>query len=137
MARHERFFDDAAPVSARAARGRTSYHAGLAAEDVVERHFVATGHRVLARRWRGKRGEVDLILEIGALVVLVEVKASRDFDAALSHLSQAQVQRLYTTADEYLGTRPDGSLTDVRFDVALVNRSGQVRVLENAFAGAF
>jgi putative endonuclease len=34
---------------------------------------------------------------------------------------------------EYLGKIPNGSLTDVRFDVALVNALGEVRIIENAF----
>ena len=43
------------------------------------------------------------------------------------------MKRLYASAEEYLGQMPDGSLTDVRFDVALVNGRGEVRIIENAF----
>ena len=34
------------------------YHAGVAAEDSVARHYAARGFTVAARRWRGKAGEV-------------------------------------------------------------------------------
>ena len=37
--------------------GTTSYHAGVAAEDCVARHYVGLGRPVLERRWRGKGGD--------------------------------------------------------------------------------
>lgn len=123
-----------AVVRARAAKGRTSYLAGMAAEDCVAADYIARGYVPLETRWRGRRGEIDLIFADGDDVVMVEVKKSRDFDTAMSRITRAQVQRLFITGEEYLGTCPRGSLTDVRFDVALVDRHGQVSVLENAFA---
>ena len=120
---------------ARESTGRMSYLAGLAAEDSVAAEYSARGYVLLETRWRGKRGEIDLIFADGAGVVFVEVKKSRDFDTALSHIRPAQVQRLFATADEYVGTRRLGSLTEMRFDVALMDAHGQVSVLENAFCG--
>ncbi len=43
------------------------------------------------------------------------------------------MRRICASAEEYLGTQPRGQLTDVRFDVALVDGQGVVRVIENAF----
>ena len=37
-------------------------------------------------------------------------------------------------ATEFLAGEPKGQLTDVRFDVALVDDKGRIEVLENAFA---
>ncbi|MBY5934846.1 YraN family protein [Tateyamaria omphalii] len=135
MARHERCFDHAHPVAARAARGRMAYLAGLAAEEIVVRAYLAAGYELLAERWRGRRGEIDLVFSTCLGVVMVEVKASKSFESAAAHLTPAQVSRLYATADEYLATLPNGSLTDVRFDVALVDQAGGLNILENAFAG--
>ena len=119
----------------RESRGRMSYLAGLAAEDCVAADYHRRGYVLLEARWRGKRGEIDLIFADGAAVVMVEVKKSCSFDAALSRISPAQVHRLFVTAEEYVGTRPLGNLTDIRFDVALLDQHGQVSVLENAFGG--
>ena len=135
MARHERSFEYAQPIDSRAARGRTAFLAGLAAEDIVARAYVAAGYTLVAERWRGRRGEIDLVFETAAGVVMVEVKASKTRDAAASHLTPAQVTRLYATAEEYLATLPNGALTDIRFAVALVDQSGALDILENAFAG--
>lgn len=118
-------------------RGLMSYHAGLAAEDMIARDYTSRGHRIVAQRWRGRGGEIDLIVQDENGIVFVEVKQSRDFDTALSHVRPAQVQRLYAAGEEFLATRPDGSLTDVRFDLALVNGSGAVQILQNAFGALF
>lgn len=109
-----------------------NHHAGLAAEDSVLRGYLAAGYAMLARRFRGARGEIDLILKHGEDVIFVEVKKSRSFDAALMRLGAAQIARICDTANEFLGTQPKGLLTEARFDVALVNSYGEVRIMENA-----
>ncbi|SDY21914.1 YraN family protein [Citreimonas salinaria] len=118
----------------RRARGETGYHAGLAAEEAVARDYERRGLHIIARRWRGQAGEIDLIARDSDTVVFIEVKASRDFDRAMSHLGPRQVARLWAAAEEYAGTLASGSLTDMRFDVALVDGQGSVRVIENALA---
>ena len=50
----------------RKARGVTSYHAGVAAEEAVARQYERAGLHIAARRWRGKGGEIDLIARDGA-----------------------------------------------------------------------
>lgn len=115
-------------------RGRTGYLSGLAAEDRVERDYARRGYPVIARRWRGQAGEVDLVLRDGDGLVFVEVKKSRSFARAAERLSERQIGRLVQAAEEFSGTQPKGSLTEVRFDVALVNGTGQLRVIENALA---
>ncbi|WP_299547551.1 YraN family protein [uncultured Tateyamaria sp.] len=135
MARHERSFGAAQPVDARVARGHMSYHAGMAAEQVVARAYIAAGYKLVADRWRGQRGEIDLIFSTVIGLVMVEVKTSKSFASAAAHVTPAQVKRLCATADEYLATLSDGSLTELRFDVALVDQAGAVDILENAFSG--
>ena len=41
--------------------------------------------------------------------------------------------RLMAAAEEFAGSQPRGSLTDMRFDVALMDCHGMIRVIENAF----
>jgi putative endonuclease len=122
-------------TSLRAERGRRGYHTGLAAEDIVARHYAQDGHVIEARRWRGPGGEVDMIIREGARLVFVEVKASRSFDAAIAHLTRRQMDRICRSAEAYCGEAPDGLMTEMRFDLALVDGRGAVRVIENAFDG--
>jgi putative endonuclease len=112
--------------------GRSNYLAGQAAEDAVLRHYEALGLTLAQARWRGKAGEVDLILRDGDELVFVEVKHSRNFDSATARLLPKQVARLMRAAEEFAGGEPKGLLTEMRFDVALVNGQGAVHILENA-----
>ncbi|MBW4984655.1 YraN family protein [Mameliella sp. CS4] len=123
---------DFAGVAGRVDTGRCGYHAGLAAEIGVAADYARRGYPLLARRWRGRSGEIDLVLRDGDGVIVVEVKKSRNFDRAVERLSQRQIGRLLRAGEEFLGTMPRGSLTDIRFDVALVNGHGEIRVIENA-----
>lgn len=113
--------------------GRCGYHAGLAAEDGVAQDYARRGYPLLAQRWRGHAGEIDLVVADGDGVIIVEVKKSRSFSRAAERLSQRQIGRLMRAGEEFLGTRPRGSLTDIRFDLALVDGHGAIRVIENAF----
>jgi len=117
----------------RRARGATSFHAGLAAEGQIARDYERRGFSVARKRWRGKAGEIDLIVHDGEGLIFVEVKQSRSFARAAHRVSAAQMRRIYASAEEFLGTQPKGSLTDVRFDVALVNGRGETQIIENAF----
>lgn len=106
--------------------------AGIAAEDIVERHYQISGHDILKQRYRGKQGEIDLIVSDGATVVFVEVKKSKTHARAATRVSRRQQSRILQTAAEYMATLPTGQLTDCRFDVALVNQFGDLEILENA-----
>lgn len=118
----------------RSDRGRFNYHAGKAAEDAVARHYEARGISICAKRWRGQCGEIDLVGRRGNEVIVIEVKQSRTHDLAASHISTAQVGRIFATAEEFVAGEPKGLMTDIRIDLALVDGQGRVEVLENAFA---
>ena len=119
----------------RTARGKTNYLAGHAAEASVARLYEDSGVAICARNWRGSVGEIDLIGRDGDVVVFVEVKQSRTHDMAASHVSPAQIRRIFATVEEFVANEPRGLLTDVRIDLALVDGQGRIQVLENAFAG--
>jgi len=113
--------------------GRTSYLAGLSAEEIVARHYLAKGCEIRATRWRGLKGEIDLIVQDGARLIFVEVKKSRDFAQAAERLRPSQMQRIYVSASEFLTGEPEGQNSETRFDVALVDAGGALQVIENAF----
>lgn len=123
---------DFAPAPARRRRGRRNYDAGLMAEESVARTYEAMGLRLADRRWRGAGGEIDLVLEAPDTVVFVEVKQSRSFDSAAEAITPRQVARILAAASEYVGRYPTALSTPMRFDLALVNAQGEVRVLEGA-----
>lgn len=112
--------------------GLTSHFSGLCAEDAVGAHYAAAGSTILERRWNGPGGEIDLIAERGGTIVFIEVKRARDFATAASRVSARQIARILASASHYLARFPAGLDTDARFDVALVDESGAVEIIENA-----
>ena len=113
--------------------GQTGYLAGLSAEDQVAARYVRSGCSLVSKRWRGAGGEIDLILRQADCLIFVEVKKSRSHARAAERVSQRQVQRIYAAASEFVATEPMGQDTEMRFDVALVDATGRIDILENAF----
>jgi len=90
--------------------------------------------RLLAERWRCDAGEIDLIVKDGPVFVFVEVKTSRTHASASAQVGPRQIARIAKAAEEYCARHASGSLTEMRFEVALVDANGAVKVLTDAFA---
>ena len=113
-------------------RGAINHRAGHMAEACVAAHCLRQGYELLAERWRGSGGEIDLIARDGAEVVFIEVKKSRSFSQAAARISARQIARLQAAASEYMALLPEGQNTPVRFDVALVDGMGRIEIIRNA-----
>ena len=118
---------------ARRVRGVAACAAGRMGEDSVRRDYLARGYALVASRWRGQAGEIDLILRQGDEFVFVEVKSSARHDQAAQRLSRRQMDRICHAALEFCGQLATGLMTLMRFDAALVDRVGRVEIIENAF----
>lgn len=114
-------------------RSRTNHYAGEAAELAVAQSYERRGYVIAERRWRGRGGEVDLITRNEDGLVFVEVKKSKTFDAAAHRITAKQMERIYASAAQYLENEPSGQLSNVRFDVALVDALGRHEIIENAY----
>jgi putative endonuclease len=113
-------------------RGQMNHQAGLAAEAQVADHFLRAGLPVRERRWRGPGGEIDLICGDEAGLVFIEVKKGRDHAGALARVTPRQLDRIRASAEAYAARMPRGSLTDMRIDLALVDATGRIEIIENA-----
>jgi putative endonuclease len=115
------------------AQRQMNYHAGLSAEQRIAQDYERRGFFIAHQRWRGAAGEIDLITRDGDGLVFVEVKKSRSIARAAERLGQRQMARIYASAGQFLAGEPEGQLTNVRFDVALVDHAGAFEIIENAF----
>jgi putative endonuclease len=113
--------------------GAVSYQGGLAAEAQVASYYARRGRPIAARRWRGSRGEIDIVAREGEAVIFIEVKKAETHARAAERLSRAQMRRIYASASEFIAREPLGQGTEVRFDVALVDAVGRIEIVENAF----
>jgi putative endonuclease len=109
--------------------GLSSYCAGKAAEDRVAELYERNGFEIVARRWRRRSGEIDLIARHGRKLYFIEVKKSRDWASAIARISQAQLDRIRMAATEFLAQDGYGLETECRFDAALSDRHGRIKVI--------
>ena len=119
-------------TAARHQRGLTAHQSGQMAEEGVLRHYQGRGATLLASRWRGRAGEIDLIVREGEDVVFVEVKSAPTPAEAALRLGQPQMRRILRAACEYCGTQGWGDVP-MRFDAALVDGMGRIDLILNAF----
>ncbi len=125
-----------ASAAARVARGKW-------AEDLVSRWYQQHGYVIVARNWRCKRGELDVVACKNGVLVVCEVKAraSNAFGTpaeAVTPAKQMKVRR--ATADFRTSLRASSdpiallvnSARTVRFDVACVLGT-QLEMLEDIF----
>jgi len=110
---------------------------GEQAEAFVAARLVEDGVSILARRWRARGGEVDLIARRDAALRFVEVKARSGDGDGLSSISWDKQRRIARAARAWLD-RHDPGVDDIAFLVALVDcREDPWRVvwMDDAFDG--
>jgi putative endonuclease len=117
----------------RCERGRIANARGLAAEEAACAALARDGWCILARRLRTKAGEVDVLAQKNGLLAVVEVKARSRLAAAAIALTPRQQMRLAAAAELILGEHPDWAPQGVRFDLLVVDASGRVRRIADAF----
>ncbi len=107
---------------------------GRHAEDHAALFLQRQGLKIIARNYRCRFGEIDLIARDGITLVFVEVRmrASDQFGGAAASITAGKRRKLLRTARHYLAgaTRTPAC----RFDALLVNGADHsVEWLKNAF----
>jgi putative endonuclease len=96
---------------------------GKLGEEAVAQWLLTRGGKVLERRWRWKRGEIDLIAIEADTLLFIEVKtrnrSNLDADGLLAITPQKQ-SKIIHTAQLYLVNHPHLADYPCRFDVAIV-----------------
>jgi putative endonuclease len=94
---------------------------GDAGERAAEDLLAAQGYRIVARKHRCRRGEVDLVAERGELLVFVEVRtrATAKFGDPEETIGLAKQRRIAQAARDFLA-RWRGAPRGARFDVIAV-----------------
>ena len=107
---------------------------GTRGEQAVTYWYCARGYELVARNWRCREGELDLVVRWGRTFVFCEVKArtSTRFGAPVEAVTRAKQVRLRHLAARWLEDEATVRPREIRFDVASV-LAGQIEVLEGAF----
>jgi putative endonuclease len=78
------------------------------------------GYSVLARRYKTKLGEIDIVVRRGRVLAFVEVKARADLTSATDALGRRQFGRVARAASLFVARHPHFAAHSVRFDAVLV-----------------
>jgi len=107
---------------------------GQAAEHLAAAWLERRGLRILARNYRCRTGEIDLIAQDGDTLVFVEVRLRRSaaFGGAAASVHGAKQRRLLSAARHYLMDRGE---QPCRFDVVVLDALDEARIewLRDAF----
>jgi putative endonuclease len=110
---------------------------GKTGEELAIAELERRGYAVLARRYRTKHGEIDIVARDGETIVFVEVKAraTAEFGTAAEAVTRRKQLQLASMAADYLARN---RLTNVpcRFDVVAIDGIGETAVITvypNAF----
>ncbi|MCX2564915.1 YraN family protein [Acetobacter suratthaniensis] len=117
--------------SARRQRGVQAQQDGVDAENQACIMLEASGWRILLRRSRTPRGEVDIVAERAGMLVFIEVKKRQTMPQALACLSQAQSRRLYRAAECLLQRNPAWRYETLRFDLIAMDAAGAMEWVED------
>jgi putative endonuclease len=96
---------------------------GERGEEIVAQWILSQGGKIVARRWRWRGGEIDLIAILDRTLLFIEVKTrSRgnwDEDGLMA-ITQTKQQKLILTAQIFISNHPELAEMPCQFDVALV-----------------
>jgi putative endonuclease len=106
---------------------------GIDGETAVAAWYEAQGYTVVAKNWRCREGEIDLIVRHGRLFVFCEVKTrtSTAFGVPAEAVTREKQGRIRRLAARWLEDAPMPA-REIRFDVAAV-LAGQIEIIEGAF----
>ena len=81
---------------------------GKFGEEYAARYLAAKGFSILARNWRSKAGEVDIVARLGELAVICEVKTRRSngHGDASEAIDATRLERLLGAAGIWAAEHP-------------------------------
>lgn len=113
--------------------------AGNAAERAAEQWLQRQGLSTVARNYRCKLGEIDLVMSEGSRLVFIEVRLRNrsDYGGAAASVTRAKQQRLVRAAGVFLSAHSRWRQAPCRFDVLAGQQRGdefEWQWLRDAFA---
>lgn len=111
---------------------------GSDGEDRAAAFLISEGYNIVARNWRTKRGEIDIIVSKEDILVFVEVKTlpSGSLETLSHELNRRKQKRIIETANFFLLTNRKYNNSKIRFDVLVIDMPGLPSVyhIQDAFA---
>jgi putative endonuclease len=105
--------------------GSPTQQRGFDYESLALQFLTAKGLVLVARQWRCRFGEIDLIMREGATLVFIEVRqrGSAAFGGALASITPTKLAKLTRTAELFIAESKFSG--NCRIDAVLIGRDGQ------------
>jgi putative endonuclease len=100
---------------------QAAYRLGQVAEWRAVWRLRLAGYSILARRYKTKLGEIDIVARRGGVLAFVEVKARIDVSTATDSLGGRQFARVARAASLFVARHPHYAAHSLRFDAVLVS----------------
>lgn len=99
---------------------------GACAERAAEQWLCGQGLSRVARNFRCRMGEIDLIMRDGEYLVFIEVRlrSRNDYGGAAASVTRAKQQRLIRAAQQFLALNARWQRAPCRFDVVAAQPDG-------------
>jgi len=109
--------------------------AGAAAEAAALKYLLLQGLKLIARNYRCRAGEIDLVMLDGPALALIEVRyrTGDAFGGAAASVTYRKQRRIITAARHLLMTRADLHRYPARFDVIAVTPGMKMEWIRAAF----
>lgn len=122
---------------ARTDKRRKAEQAGRRAEIWVALYLILTGHRILAKRYKTRSGEIDLIARRGKTILFVEVKQRAKREHAMDPVTARSEERIIRSGEIFMSRHPAYVDQDyaLSYDLAVVTGHWRIAYRRNAFRG--
>ena len=104
---------------------------GAWGESVAATHLEANGWTIIARNWRVRAGEIDIVAQRGEHLALVEVKTRRGRAAGTPEdaITPRKAQKMLLVAQHYLAENNLSDETELSLDVIAIELDNAGKLL--------
>lgn len=106
---------------------RQSERQGRGAETLAMIYLRLTGHRIVAHRWRGRSGEIDIVARRHRVIIFCEVKFRRHPDETGIPSPQKR-RRICRAAEEFTFRQLLSNSAEWRFDLVQISPPFRARL---------
>lgn len=112
---------------------QAAYLLGHEAETKAALFLEGQNFKIIARRYKTKFGEIDLIARQDDLVLIVEVKARPTLAEAMDAVSKTAMKRIEAASDIWLAEQSDYHLLSLRYDLIALLADGALHHIDALF----
>lgn len=101
-------------------------HLGDLAEQKVLHYFENIGFEYVAKNFKKRTGEIDLIMKNQTHIVFIEVKYRRQFDDFENIIDDKKIEKIYNTIEKFFIDFPHLNYLQTRIDIVFIDKTYEI-----------